>query len=138
MPEKASVVSTGDPMRGQFKKVWACEYVDCQAIYAEYVNGCPKCHTGETGGGSKVVQAMVIPCTALAEGIIEKERLQDALKTVAQWKFPATGKFWEDVDGSISDREMSWGACYGSNGERDYMRNVAASALAPKTTPQPN
>lgn len=34
-------------------RAWECER--CGATYAEYVNGCPKCATGETGGSAKVV-----------------------------------------------------------------------------------
>ncbi len=31
---------------------WRCEY--CDAVYAEYINGCPKCFMGETGTASSV------------------------------------------------------------------------------------
>jgi len=52
------------------------------------------------------------------------EELRKALQTVARWELPPTGKTWDD--GS----PMSYAACYGSNGERDYMRQVALNALA--------
>lgn len=53
------------------------------------------------------------------------EILSSALRDVADWvgKFPETGKLWPD--GS----PMSYGACFGSNGERDFMRSKAEQAL---------
>ena len=51
--------------------------------------------------------------------------LVEALATIRDWSaFPETGKTWE------SGQPMSYGACFGSNGERDFMRKVAADALA--------
>lgn len=49
-----------------------------------------------------------------------------ALQRIARWhgEFPNTGKTWDD--GS----PMSYAACYGSNGERDYMRQVALNAIS--------
>jgi len=53
-----------------------------------------------------------------------------ALRTVEAWEdFPSTGKFWDNLDGTVSDRPMSYGACYGSNGQRDFMRAIADTAL---------
>jgi hypothetical protein len=34
--------------------IWQCHNPKCNAQYAEYVNGCPKCSTGEPGGSHKV------------------------------------------------------------------------------------
>jgi hypothetical protein len=50
-----------------------------------------------------------------------------ALRRIEKWfgEFPETGKFWDDAE----ERPMSYGACYGSNGERDYMRGIAREAL---------
>jgi hypothetical protein len=45
-------------------------------------------------------------------------------------EFPETGLFWSNDDGSESDRPMSYGAAWGSNGERDYMRSVARQTLS--------
>jgi hypothetical protein len=58
--------------------------------------------------------------------------LMAALERIERWQgeFPATGKFWENTDGTISDRPISYGAQNGSNGERDFMRAVARDALA--------
>lgn len=54
-------------------------------------------------------------------------RLRTALERIERWfgEFPPTGRYWEP-----GGREMSYGAAFGSNGERDYMRQVAREALA--------
>lgn len=56
----------------------------------------------------------------------ERDELREALERIEKWfgEFPETNKFWPD--GS----PMSYGTCYGSNGERDYMRELARIALA--------
>lgn len=61
----------------------------------------------------------------------ELERKTAALTKIEKWfgEFPPTGEFWPKTDGTISDRPMSYGACFGSNGERDYMRSVARAPL---------
>lgn len=64
---------------------------------------------------------------AIAKAAAECER---ALGAIADWEMPPTGKFWENTDGSMSDRPMTYGACYGSNGERDVIKARARSALA--------
>lgn len=52
-------------------------------------------------------------------------KLEAALRKIERWvgEFPETGQYWE------SGAPMSYGACYGSNGERDYMRGIARAAL---------
>ena len=50
--------------------------------------------------------------------------LVEALKKIALWELPATGKFWP-TGGAVS-----YEAEYGSNGARDYIRQVAFQALA--------
>lgn len=54
-------------------------------------------------------------------------RLEGALKRIAKWhgEFPPSHRAWDD--GS----PMSYSAAFGSNGERDYMREIARTALAP-------
>lgn len=54
--------------------------------------------------------------------------LEDALGRIRKWhgEFPVTERFWDEPKNT---EPMSYGACYGSNGERDFMRNVAAEAL---------
>ena len=57
------------------------------------------------------------------------EKLQAALSQVAAWEgFPETGLFWDSPENT---RPMSYSAAYGSNGERDFMRQIAREALAP-------
>lgn len=51
------------------------------------------------------------------------EKCEAALRYVEAWKFPDTDLTWND--GS----KISWGAAYGSNGERDHMREIARAAL---------
>jgi hypothetical protein len=57
-------------------------------------------------------------------------RMRAALQRIARWhgEFPATGRHWDEPENT---RPMSYSACYGSNGERDYMRQVALDALGP-------
>lgn len=56
----------------------------------------------------------------------ECEKLLEALEQIERWDgFPSTGKTWEG-----SGEPVSYGAAFGSNGERDFMREVARKALA--------
>lgn len=59
--------------------------------------------------------------------------LRTALERIERWfgEFPETGEFWPDPESrsGLSDRPISYGAAYGSNGERDYMRAIARAAL---------
>ncbi len=57
--------------------------------------------------------------------------LRKALEIVARWELPETGEKWGD------GTPMSYGAAFGSNGERDYMRKVARAALAVPAIPAP-
>ena len=59
----------------------------------------------------------------------EIKRLRAALTKIARWhgEFPATGKFWDDE----KTRPTSFASEYGSNGERDFMRQRALEALGP-------
>ncbi len=54
------------------------------------------------------------------------EALAAALLRIANWhgEFPPTERYWDD------GTEMSFGAVNGSNGERDFMRELARTALA--------
>lgn len=57
--------------------------------------------------------------------------LRKALEVIREWTaFPPSGRFWRNGDGTISARPMPYGAAFGSNGERDFMRQVARAALA--------
>lgn len=55
----------------------------------------------------------------------ENAILRAALTVIAEWKLPETNKFWDEE----KTRPMTYTSCYGSNGERDYMKNVALIAL---------
>ena len=62
-------------------------------------------------------------CFLIEERLAENERLKEALEQVVDWKMPESNKTWDD--GS----PMSYGAAFGSNGERDYIRGIAKAAL---------
>jgi hypothetical protein len=63
--------------------------------------------------------------TELAEAKKDIERKTLALKKIAKWhdEFPPSCRFNED------GTQMSFGAAFGSNGQRDYMRGVAQLAI---------
>lgn len=52
-----------------------------------------------------------------------REQLVVALTKIANWELLETGKTWDD------GTPMSYGAAFGSNGERDYFMKLAADAL---------
>ena len=56
----------------------------------------------------------------------QHRQMEAALKRIAKWfgEFPSTGCFYKDTG-----EQMSHGAVYGSNGERDFMRQIAQDAL---------
>jgi len=56
-----------------------------------------------------------------------EKKLEEALRRIEKWfgEFPTTGRFWDNDE----KQPMSYGAAFGSNGERDYMRNIAKEAL---------
>ena len=68
----------------------------------------------------------------IAEAESTIEALREALRRIERWfgEFPSTGKVWTD------GTPMSYGAAYGINGERDYMRQVARDALTPNAQGQ--
>jgi hypothetical protein len=51
------------------------------------------------------------------------DRYKTALIHIKNWNFPPSGHKWE------SGLSMSYGAAFGSNGERDYMIGLAEKAL---------
>jgi hypothetical protein len=55
------------------------------------------------------------------------DRYEAALRVVQNWQLPATGEYWDRGDNM---EPMSYEACYGSNGARDFMRNIAYEALS--------
>lgn len=70
-----------------------------------------------------VAPAQAAPSSDARSGV-----LAAALRRIERWfgEFPATGKFWDEE----KTRPTSYAGEYGSNGERDYMRAIARTALA--------
>ena len=64
------------------------------------------------------------------DSVDENQRLRSVLERIKRWhgEFPPTGQIWPDGSGEM----MSYAACYGSNGERDFMRKIASDALEGK------
>lgn len=91
-------------------RFWACDKASADSQAAK------------TGGD--VVGIVPAPTLAAAQAL--NAELVAALQRIARWtgEFPDTGQFWDD--GS----PMSYSAAFGSNGERDYMRQVALDALS--------
>jgi hypothetical protein len=77
------------------------------------------------------------PYSVCGDGFIERwlsesatpsdrvQQLEQVLKIIAEWRLPETDRFWDNE----KKEPMSYGACYGSNGERDYMKSIATNAL---------
>lgn len=82
--------------------------------------------------GLAIKNGHLVPAAEVAELREQLAEMRAALTRIEKWddEFPQTGEFWPNTDGTTSDRPMSYGACYGSNGERDYMRSVARDALS--------
>lgn len=51
---------------------------------------------------------------------------QQALKKIANWELPATGKFWD----TALTQPTSYETEFGSNGVRDFIKTIAESALS--------
>lgn len=47
------------------------------------------------------------------------------LRKISDWQMPETGEFWNDDP----QKPMSYAACWGSNGERDYVKGIAQAAI---------
>lgn len=82
--------------------------------------------------GLAIKNGQLVTAAEVAELREQLAKMRRALTRIEKWhdEFPPTGVFWPNIDGTNSDRPMSYGACYGSNGERDYMRSVARDALS--------
>lgn len=103
-------------------------------MYLTACRGCAKdiralATTASTGAEQKPQdQAHVMPPVAapVSQHDSSVKVLRAALERIARWhgEFPAPDSKWDD------GTPMSYGAAYGSNGERDYMRQVALDALA--------
>lgn len=49
----------------------------------------------------------------------------EVLTKIANWELPETGKFWDEE----KTRPMSYGSCYGSKGEKEYIQKLAKDIL---------
>lgn len=68
---------------------------------------------------------------AVSDLVAERDAMKAALTRIEKWhgEFPPTGEFWD----AERTRPISYAVKHGSNGERDYMREVARAALKGKT-----
>lgn len=64
----------------------------------------------------------------IPELLAEIERLKAALKKIANWELPKTGMYWDKKE----QQPMSYEAAHGSNGVRDYFKDLARNALKPQ------
>lgn len=92
---------------GKVRKVlgnrWHCSY--CDSVYAEYCNGCPRCHLGEPGTATSLQVVKIVSTTESA--LAAKEADIDVADELEKKRRAA-----------IVDRVMSQHVC-GSNGFRD-------------------
>ena len=70
-------------------------------------------------------------CESKKSSCADYVQMQSALEKIARWhgEFPDTNRYWDPKKPQCADNQMSYAACYGTNGERDYMRQVARDAL---------
>jgi len=118
---------------------WCCEHG-----YREHKRGSPACERAAQKASEPscvhhfdFVPLQGIVCTKCGAVVrvkdadfqrvyADRERLRAALQRIAAWdSFPATGEYWD----TEKTRPVSYGAQYGANGERDFMRKVATNAL---------
>lgn len=80
----------------------------------------------EQGANARFIAA-ANPAAVLA--LLERvRRLEEALRTIARWDH---NTFPRVPDRQNPGETISYGFAYGSNGERDFMRNIALKALEP-------
>ena len=60
--------------------------------------------------------------TELEKGLLENRRMREALEFIVDWKLPKV---------EFRGEMISYGTARGSNGERDYIKQIAATALQP-------
>jgi hypothetical protein len=102
-------ISNGDDMFGWFKKIGKRTVQPASELSAQL------------GDGIEVDYRHYVSL------VNDCDRYHDALEKIERWhgEFPVTGRFWDDD----KTQPMNYSACWGSNGERDYMRAVARKAL---------
>ena len=74
----------------------------------------------------------IVCAVAVAKGgrsiLHENVGMRDVLERIARWEFPETGLYWDDE----KTEPMSYGAAYGTAGERAYLQALAVQALGYK------
>ena len=75
---------------------------------------------------SKVVGELFEHIDAIEAALSGLEGVRGALEKIVAWEMPPSGRFW---DKNETD-PMSYGAAFGSNGERDVIKSIARSALS--------
>ena len=89
------------------REEWKCENPKCNAKFAEYVNGCPRCSTGEVGGSYSVRLRQIKPMTNITAKEIrlltEKAR---SIVRLAELRFEVgsidSKKYVDDVREAVS------------------------------------
>ncbi len=108
-------------LRQQIDK-WRSEAVRLDALGERYWEG-----EGSTHPTEWIIATELRKRADEAEEAIRNDnaRYRAALTRIAKWfgEFPGTGKYHAD------GVPMSFSYCYGSNGERDFMRGIAQDAL---------
>jgi len=62
---------------------------------------------------------------ALLQTRLDLETARNALNRIEKWELPETGEYWDDE----KKEPVSFTAQFGSNGARDFIRNIAREAL---------
>jgi hypothetical protein len=123
--KKQDAIEAGDTVyhtSGKFLAV--CVRVEGAYIYHRTMNGTE----GNNYSHYYVkVESLIARAPEMDKRIKELEEMNSELiqfaKKVADWELPKTGLKWDD------GAPMSYGAAYGSNGERDFFRNIAEQLL---------
>lgn len=137
-PWEASKIGTTGEYReitanfGRYSGMIATTYgPDCDAD-ARRIVACVNACAGVTTEHLEIISKgrSATPLKQIAKDSIWLQKLREdhdfllqAMKKIAAWDLPATGKTWE------SGEPMSYESCYGSNGARDYIRTIASEAI---------
>lgn len=92
--------ATGETIADRENK-WVCPY--CCSIYAEYVNGCPRCHLGEPGTATSVRRLRDVLAAAEERDRL-RERLRELCEDAAVFEAMMAGR--GDVVTDVTAREL--------------------------------
>jgi len=70
----------------------------------------------------KIVEQQEKTILDLRFSLVNKNKI---LTQIKNWELPRVNQYWDEEH----KREMSYEACYGSNGARAYIKSIAATAL---------